>query len=63
MNKTSFEQFKDRVAVVLRNVRDAAISSDKLRESCFDLCYQCEKILKTFKDFEFQPVKGHAKQT
>ena len=42
----------------LRNVRGASIASDKLRESRFDLCSQCEKILKRFKDFEFQPVKA-----
>ena len=42
----------------LRNVRDALIASDKLRESCFDLCSECEKILKRLKNFEFQPVKA-----
>ena len=39
-------------------MRDASIASDELRESCFDISSQCEKILKRFKDFEFQPVKA-----
>ena len=39
-------------------MRDASIASDELRESCFDLCSQCDKILKRFKDFEFQPLKA-----
>ena len=39
-------------------MRDVSIASDELREYCFDLCSQCEKILKRFNDFEFQPVKA-----
>ena len=38
-------------------MRDVSVASDELRKSCFDPCSQCEKILKRFKDFEFQPVK------
>ena len=37
-------------------MRDTSIAKDKLLETYFDLCSQC-KILKRFKDFEFQPVK------
>ena len=39
-------------------MRDASIASDELRESRLDLCSECQKILKRFKDFEFQPVKA-----
>ena len=56
--KPALSNLRTELQSFLRNVRDASIVSDELRESCFYLCYQCKKILKRFKDFEFQPVKA-----